>query len=104
MAKKKQEEKKSEKISTAATAISEEEIILNVIELENENIKLSHFDMNNTYYTFQINEDIVHLQDMFEENDEESDDKESDNNNASPSVTVLKELAEVEVEIEENNT
>ncbi len=60
-AQKKQAEKKSEKSSAAATAIDEEEIILNMIELENENIKLSQFDMNNACYTFPINEDIMHL-------------------------------------------
>ncbi len=41
-ARKKQAEKKSEKSSAAATAIAKEEIILNMIELENEKIKLSH--------------------------------------------------------------
>jgi hypothetical protein len=54
-------EKKSEKSSAAATAIDEEEIILNMVELEKENNKLSHFDMNNTYYTFSVNEGIMHL-------------------------------------------
>jgi hypothetical protein len=56
-----QVEKKSEKSSAAATAINEEEIILNMTELENENIKFSHFDMNDACYTFPIDEDIVHI-------------------------------------------
>jgi hypothetical protein len=100
-ASKKQVEMKSEKSSTAATAVDEEEIILNMIELENENIKLSHFYMNNAYFTFPINDDIMHLQDMFEENDEESFDKEIDDDDTSPYVTVLKDLAEVEIKVQE---
>jgi hypothetical protein len=72
-------------------------------ELENENIKFSHFDMNNAYYTFLINEDIVHLQDMYKENDKESDNKESDNDDTSPYVKVLNDLAEVEIEVQEDN-
>jgi hypothetical protein len=55
--------------------------------------------MNNAYYTFLINEDIVHLQDTFKGNDEESDNKESKNDDTSPYVTVLNDLAEVEIEV-----
>jgi hypothetical protein len=97
-ARKKQVEKKSETNSTAATAIDEEEIILNMIELENDNIKLSHYNMNNAYYNFPINEDIVHLQDRYKENDEEFDDKESDDDHTSPYVKVLDDLADMKIE------
>jgi hypothetical protein len=60
--------------------------------------------MNDAYYTFPINEDIMHLQDMFKENDEVSDIKESDDDDTSPYVTVLDHLAEVETEVQEDNT
>ncbi len=69
-------EKKSEKCLAAATAINEGEIILNMIDLENENIKLSQIDMNDAYYTVPIKEDIVYMQNIFNESDKESDDKE----------------------------
>ncbi len=74
-----------------------------MIELENEKTKLSHFDTNNTYYTFPIKVDIMHLQDMYKENDEESGNKESDNDDTSPYVIVLDDSTEVEIEVQEDN-
>jgi hypothetical protein len=83
-----------------------------VIELENENIKLYQFDMNDAYYTVPIKEDIVYLQNIDKESDKESDDKqsdkesdnkESDNDDKSPHVTLLNNLSEVEPEVQDND-
>ncbi len=94
---KKQTEKKSEKSSTTATAIGEGEIILNTIELENENIKLYQFDMNDAYYTAPIKEDIVYLQNIFDESDKSWMTKRMTTNEC-PHATLLNDLAEMEPE------
>jgi hypothetical protein len=104
VARKKQAETNSEKSSAAATAINEGEIIHNMIELENENINLFHFDMNDAYYTVLIKEDIMHLQDIFNENGEESDNEESDDDDTSPYIAALNDQAKVEIEVQEDNT
>ncbi len=98
VARKKWADKKSEKSSTAATSMNEGEINLNLIELEDKNIKLYQFDMNDACYTVLIKEDIMYLDTIDKENgrksdnkesDKESDNKESDNNDKSPHVTLL---------------
>jgi hypothetical protein len=103
VARKKKKERKSEQSSAAATAIDEGELILNVTKFKNENIKLSQFDINDAYYTVLIKKDIVYLQDIFEEIDKESDNKESDNDDKSPYVTLLKGLTEVEPEVQDDD-
>jgi hypothetical protein len=69
-----------------------------VVELKNENIKLSQFDMNDAYYIVPIKEDIVYLHNIFKESDKESDNVKSDNYDISPHFTLLNKLAEVEPE------
>jgi hypothetical protein len=76
-ARRKQAEKKAN--PTAATAIAEDEIILNMIDLEKSSIELSFFDMNDAFNKIPIDENIVYLKTMFKESDdEESDDRSCD--------------------------
>jgi hypothetical protein len=53
-ARRKQAEKKAN--STAATAIAEDEIILNMPDLEKSSIELSSFDMNDAFNKIPIDE------------------------------------------------
>ncbi len=74
-----QAEKKAKKTFTAATAFEDEDkMVLNVIDLQKDNSKLSCFDMNDAFNMAPINKDIVCLNNFEESDDEESDDKESD--------------------------
>jgi hypothetical protein len=100
VARKKQAEKESKMSSTAAKAIKKGDIILNVIKLEDE---IYHFDMNDAYFTVPIKEDSVYLQNNDKESKEESDNKESDNYDQCPHVTLLDRLAEVEPEVQDND-
>ncbi len=103
-----QAEKKAEKASTAATAIAEDEIVLNIIDSEKSNIELSSFNMNDTFNKIPTDEDIVYLKTMLKEsNDEESndgDDVESndksgnDNDNDPPSLDLS--LREVQMSLQ----
>jgi hypothetical protein len=99
-ARKKQAEKKAKKASTAATAITEEEIMLNVIDSEKSSIELSSFDMNDAFNKIPINEDILYLKTVFKESDdeesndgscddEESNDKSGNDNDNDPSIMDL---------------
>ena len=84
-----------------------------MIDLKNEDIKLSCFDMNDAYNIGPIKEDIVYLTNTFNENDkgsndiesddEKSDDKESDNNDEDPPVTALDDSTEVDLEVTNDN-
>ncbi len=76
-ARRKQAEKKAN--STAATAITEDEIILNMLDLEESSIELSSFHMNDAFNNIPINDNIVYLKTIFKESDdEESDDRSCD--------------------------
>ncbi len=55
-ARKKQAEKKAKKASTVATAIAEDEIVLNIIDSEKSSVELSFFDMNDVFNKIPINE------------------------------------------------
>jgi hypothetical protein len=60
--------------------MNEDEIVLTMIDLKNEDIKLSCFDVNDAYKTVPIKEDIVYLKNLFNKSDnKEFNDKESDN-------------------------
>jgi hypothetical protein len=77
-ARRKQAETKAN--STAATAIAEDEIILNMLDLEKSSIELSSFDLNDAFNKIPIDENIVCLKTMFKESDsEESNDGSCDN-------------------------
>jgi hypothetical protein len=52
VARKKQAEKKAEKASTAATAIAEDEIVLNMLNSEKSSIELSSFNMQDASTRF----------------------------------------------------
>ncbi len=79
-ARRKQAEKKVEKASTVATAIAEDEIVLNMLDSKKSSIELSSFNMNDAFNKNPINEDIVYLKTIFKEsNNEESDDRSCDN-------------------------
>jgi hypothetical protein len=54
-------------------------------------------------HTLHFSDQLIHLQDTFEENDEEYDNKESNNDDTSSFVTVLDDLAKVEIEVQEDN-
>ena len=73
-----------------------------MIELENENINLYQFDMNDAYSSVLIKEYIMYLQNIDKESDKESDNKESDNDDGSPHVTLLSDLTKVEPEVQDN--
>ncbi len=99
-ARKKQAEKKAEKAFTAATAIAEDEIVLNMLDLVKSSIELSSFDMNDAFNKIPIDEDIVYLKTMFEESadeesndgscdDEKSDDKSKNDNDDDPPILDL---------------
>ncbi len=100
VARKKQVEKKVEKASTVATAIPEDEIVLNKVDLEKSSIELSSFDMNDAFNKIPIDEDIVYLKTVFKESsneesndgncdNEESDDKSGNNNDNDPPILDL---------------
>ncbi len=67
-ARKKQAEKKAEKTSTAATAV-EDEMILTVLDVQKEDNKFSCFDMNDAFNMVPIDEDLMYLENIFEESD-----------------------------------
>jgi hypothetical protein len=90
----KQAEKKAN--STAATAIAEDEIILNMLDLEKSSIELSSFDMNDAFNKMPIDENIVHVKTMFKESDDEEsdagscdDEKSDDERNNDPPILDL---------------
>ncbi len=94
---KKQVEKKAEKTLTAATAV-EDEMILPVLDVQKEDNKFSCFDMDDSFNVVPIDEDIVYLENIFDESDkktddkkgwhEESDDKDRGSSDDEPLVTV----------------
>jgi hypothetical protein len=60
-----------------------------VIEFENEIYQL---DINDAYYTVPIKEDIVYLHNNDDESIKESDNKDSDDDDECPHVTLLNDL------------
>ncbi len=93
-ARRKQAEKKAN--STAATAITEDEIILNMLDLEKSSIELSSFNMNDAFNKIPINENIMYLKTLFEESDDEEsndgscdDEKSNDKRNNNPHILDL---------------
>jgi hypothetical protein len=94
VSRRKQAEKKAN--STVATAIAEDEIILNMLDLEKSSIELSSFNMNDAFNKICIDENIVYLKTMFKEsNDEESnegscdDEKSNEKRNDDPPILDL---------------
>jgi hypothetical protein len=82
-AKKKQAEKKAEKASTAATAIAEDEIVLNMLDSDKSSIELSSFNINDAFNKIPIDEDLVYLKTMFKESNNEESNVESCENEKS---------------------
>jgi hypothetical protein len=90
VARKKQAEKKANKSSIASTAIAEDEITVNIIDLEKSSIELSSFDMNDAFNKIPIDEDIVYVKTIFEErDDDESNDKSGNDNDVDPPILDL---------------
>jgi hypothetical protein len=99
-------------------------MVLTVLDLRQDDNKISCFNMNYAFNMVPINEDIMYLNDFEESDNEESDDKESDDkesydkegchkesddkegdsNDDDPLVTVLDDLTDVDLEVSNEDT
>jgi hypothetical protein len=61
---------KDAKSSTAAVAVEEEKIILSTINLTNENVESFCIDTGDAIYKVPIDENLVYLENKFEESDD----------------------------------